>query len=93
MQKPNAQTVKLIRAAIKPYLRFPKCKVSNRIFNDRCKSSQSYKLPPLTCITSAMQAIAALNIPNIQNLRVFNATCYYPHHKYQAIRFTLPRCN
>lgn len=86
----NAAALKLIRAAIKPFLAYPNCKLSCRIYNDRCKHNQSFKLPPVTNLQAALQAVAALNIPNLNNLRIFNATCYYPSHKYQAIRFTLP---
>lgn len=89
----NAAAIKLIRAAIQPFLAYPNCPVSRRIYSDRCKSTQSYKLPTLTNNAAAIAAIQALNIPNLNNLRIFNATCYYPAHKHQAVRFTLPRCN
>lgn len=91
MQKSNAPALKQIRAAIQPFLKYPNCSYSNRIFSDKCKSSQSYKLPKLTDNAAALAAIAALNIPNLNKLRIFNATCYYPSHTYQTLRFTLPR--
>lgn len=88
----NAAVVKQIRAAIAPYYAYPNCKYSQRIFSDKCKQTQSYKLPKLTNNAAAIAAIQALNIPNLNNLRIFNATCYYPHHQHQAVRFTLPLC-
>ena len=87
----NAAAIKQIRNAIKPFLKYPNCKYSQRIFSDKCNNAQSYKLPKLTDNNAALAAIVALNIPNINKLRIFNATCYYPYHKYKAIRFTLPR--
>ena len=86
----NAAAIKQIRNAIKPFLKYPNCKYSQRIFSDKCSKAQSYKLPKLTDNNAALAAIVALNIPNINNLRIFNATCYYPYHTYKTIRFTLP---
>jgi hypothetical protein len=89
MRSNNAATIKRIRAAIAPYYAYPTCKYSQRIFSDKCKSSQSYKLPKLTDNAAALAAIAALNIPNLHKLRIYNATCYYPYSKHKVVRFVL----
>lgn len=93
MRNNNAAAIKQIRAAIAPFLAYPNCKYSQRIFSDKCKNAQSYKLPKLTNNAAAIAAIQALNIPNLNKLRIFNATCYYPFHNYKTIRFTLPLCS
>lgn len=93
MRNSNAAAIKQIRAAIAPFYAYPNCKYSQRIFSDKRNTVQSYKLPKLTNPQAAMQAIAALNIPNLNKLRIFNATCYYPSHKWDTVRFTLPLCS
>jgi hypothetical protein len=93
MRNSNAAAIKQIRKAIAPFLKYPNCSYSNRIFSDKCKQYQSYKLPKLTDNNAAIAAIAALDIPNLTHLRIFNATCFYPYHTYQTVRFALPHCN
>ena len=93
MRNKNAAAIKQIRAAIAPFYAYPNSKYSQRIFSDKCKNAQSYKLPTLTNNAAAIAAIQALNIPNLNMLRIYNATCYYPYHKHEVVRFTLPLCS
>lgn len=86
----NAAVIKQIRAAISPFFAYPNCKHSQRIYSDKCKSAQSYKLPKLTDNAAAIAAITALNIPGLQKLRIFKAiNCY--RQPSNVVRFTLPR--
>lgn len=93
MRNKNAAAIKQIRAAIAPFYAYPNCKYSQRIFSDKVNNAQSYKLPVLTNPQAALAAIQALNIPNINKLRLFAVKRSYLTQKHTTVRFTLPRCS